>query len=229
MKRNLPNTRIKGNYAQLRSFDSLINKFKILIPLILFITLSFVNFQAKAQSDTIKKLSIYNDSKGPMYSRNGLKLNLMAAIGGDLAISYERVLSDRISLEFGFRKQVNYLKDDIIESVIEDYEGTINPSSGYGYSLQGRWNFMEETPEGFYVSFMFRNRFFKEDDFQFIYSDYLYGFGYEYVFSNDILLDLTLFNGFSGRREKDNKKELDSPVLVVPFQVKIGYVFDKNN
>lgn len=200
-------------------------KLKLSPIYIILIIASFANAKLYAQMND--ETAAYFDDNNISSGNNLIKFDLVSLIHGDLAFSYERFLIDQISIEVGagillpyYTPQLLYIIDSEMEE--EDPFEITDPHSGYSFLLRGKY-YYDIYREGGYFAMQYRHRNYKLTDSRVIHNDLTFNYGYQIIFRNNFLLDLSA--GIGARFKKAIEIETFKQVeFLYDISIKVGYI-----
>lgn len=172
--------------------------FQSFISIILFI----FSINLYAQESEILK---YLDDGGISRAKNLIKIEPLKLYEGNLQLNYERYIAENWSLEVGAGVLLNYYNQPIPWNwlaKVEDEDCTLNnPNTGLSLMVAPRF-YAAEWSESFYFSIPLNYKFYPK---QMHLIDCTVTFGWQKIFDNGILIDLSAGLGMKFQNSIDKK------------------------
>ena len=167
----------------------------------------------------------YFDDGGISEARNAVKWNIGAMLTGDLSVLYERMFTDRFSVEAGVGVQLPFYVTDIglwVETDLPLEKIAVSGGHDLWLSPKALISLGREDMGHAYMGLLFRKRKVKVDaDFTMVFTDFSYIGGYQFFVGTKWLLDL---GAGVGLRLLDLNEERFH-IVSLPFVCKLGYIF----
>lgn len=195
--------------------------FKISVSVLCVLVLLTACFEAFSQADTTD-YSYYFDDSGISTSRNVLKTDVVALVHGEMALLYERTISDGISLEGGLGLLLPYYVHDFLPLLFDGHPEFTNDELGNSYWLQARWYPEARGPELDYWSLQYRNRKYSATTL----TDISINMGRQKLLGDRLMIDygfgigVRLLKGFN----PDFGEEDVNFTFTLPLFIRIGYL-----
>ena len=172
----------------------------------------FLGGKLLAQNDSIN--AQYFSDNGIAGGKNVIKLNMLSPIVGELAVHYERVLTDMMSLEVGGGAMLSYHVPDLIDILSGDGGDITDPSLGYCLYIHPKFYPQREAPELSFTGPMYRKRVYNMADRKVVYNDLTWNYGFQLMLAHRMVLDYNLGLGF---RFKSAEFITDPDAANIPF------------
>lgn len=203
------------------------------MKLVQFLFLSIILFfhtvtSAQSKDDDLDHLF---DDGGMSTAKNVVKLNLATIIIGDVPFSYERIIGERIGIEVGVGKLMNYYNPDLAElsfgnDLEEENLQIKGPKGGYSFVIFPKYYYNNKAPLTMYSGLKYRKRNYtfnsKED---IILTDFSFNYGFQFTLIKKLVVDYNMGIGFRWRKDENTAVESEINNITLPLAVKIGYLF----
>lgn len=168
--------------------------------------------------------SYYFDDGGISTCNNVIKINTLSILNGDLPFFYERVFIDEISIEIGAGVLLPFynIENNIFYS--ESSFPITNPTGGYSIWIQPRFYSKHTAPESSYIGFMYRKRFYNQNNEQIVFTDFAINIGQQIMIKKRMTCDFSLGAGY--KIQEDNSSQIKLMHLnnfILPIGLRFGY------
>ncbi len=203
---------------------------RILIFTLLIVRLSLSNLLAQDDIDQ------YFDDGKIGNAKNVFKINVISPIVGDLPIYFERVFSDKVTLEVGLGVLLPFYNGDIFEILDGEELEIQNPQFGFSIYVHPKFYWQSQSPELNYSGIQYRRRHYNLTDRAVVYNDISFNYGLQVLLVHRIAFDYNLGVGFRFRTvtytspssmygsNLDENTKMEIIGLVVPWTIRIGFV-----
>ena len=172
-------------------------------------------------NDSIKT----KDSLIPIY-KNLVKLDFASLFTGDLTINYERVVSNRLSLEFSFGVNMGYLNEGIMHLIDDnDQDYVLEPESGYSFGMFLRFYGNRTAPIKNYAGFQIKVNSYASNNVDSRQLDLSAHVGNQVNISNRFMFDFNIGLGIRRSTDKVDSLEIRDLEPIIPVAIKLGYLF----
>jgi hypothetical protein len=187
--------------------------FVVLLP---FLSLAQDNSQANAY---------YFDDDEISSSRNIIKVDAISLIHGELPITLERTITRRFSVEGGLGILLPYYVHDFLPLIFDDERQRFT-NNKFGSSVWLKAKLYEDrAPDLHYIDFTLHRRNFAENSV----TDVSFGLGNQLIIGKRLAFDYGFGVGVRFQNTTSEEYIFDPDMgmtIIIPLQIKLGYLFN---
>ena len=187
----------------------------------IIVLLFMVSGSIIAQTETIKKVDDLFDESG-LEAADVIKFNLQSIFNGTLGLSYDKTISNSISVEAGVGLLVPFYIRDIAMPLTDDL-GVDENTYGSSFYMQAKYFMAKQAPLGNYCAVQFRNRNYIQSGVKMHHNDLVVMFGAQHIFNDKIAIDYNVGLTFYKSNILTDYEGIELEIGL-PVSLKIGYI-----